>query len=77
MGFSEVMTQFTIWIGCLAVVLIAFTAPQAIGLADVSTGALALCIASVNQLAKSLVNFGKAYNKYWSTGPALRRTLYL
>lgn len=77
MGFSEVMMQFTIWIGCLAVVLVAVKSPSAMGLSEVSAGALALFIANVNQLAKTLVNFGKAYNKYWSTEPALRRTLYM
>jgi hypothetical protein len=58
------------------VVVIATRAPSAIGLASVSAGELALFIANVNQLSKSLFNFGKSYNKYWSTEPALRRTLY-
>jgi hypothetical protein len=76
MGFSEVMTQFTIWIGCLLVVFAATTHPTLVGLTEVTAGGLALFIANVMQLSKSLVNVGKAYNKYCSTEPALRRALY-
>ena len=76
MGFSEVMMQFTIWIGCLLVIWGARTIPSAIGLSEVSPGGLALFVANVHFLSKPLINVGKAFNKFCSTEPALRRALY-
>ena len=76
MGFSEVMMQFTIWIGCLVIVFAARTIPSRLGLSDVSPGSLALFVANVHFLSKPLINIGKAYNKFCSTEPALRRALY-
>jgi hypothetical protein len=76
MGLSEVMMQFTIWIGCLLILFLARTSPGTLGLATVSPGGLALFVANVHFLSKPLINIGKAYNKFCSTEPALRRTLY-
>lgn len=76
MGFSEVMMQFTIWIGCLLVVWGVRTIPNAFGLSEVSPGGLALFVANVHFLSKPLINIGKSFNKFCSTEPALRRALY-
>jgi hypothetical protein len=76
MGFSEVMMELTVWIGCLGVVVLVKTVPTAVGLSDVSPGSLALFIANVHFLSKPLISVGKAYNKFCSAEPALRRALY-
>jgi ABC-type multidrug transport system fused ATPase/permease subunit len=76
MGFSEVMMQFTIWIGCLLILFLAQTSPDALGVSTISPGGLALFVANVHFLSKPLINIGKAYNKFCSTEPALRRALY-
>ncbi|WP_460185277.1 ABC transporter ATP-binding protein [Thermopirellula anaerolimosa] len=76
MGFSEVMMQFTIWVGCLLVIWLAHAVPAALGVSEVSAGSLALFVANVQFLSKPLINIGKAYNKFCSTEPALRRAFY-
>jgi hypothetical protein len=75
MGASEVVVQILLWGGCLAV--IGFASRQ-VG-SDSQTadlGGLALFVANLQIVSRPVVEIGKAYNKFCSNIPALRRTLF-
>jgi len=75
MGASEVLMSLLIWIGCLGVVLLARWAPGIATPRTLDAGGLALFVVNVHLLSRPLIEMGKAYNKFCSNVPALRRTL--
>ncbi|MBN8626174.1 MAG: ABC transporter ATP-binding protein [Planctomycetes bacterium] len=75
MGASEVVVQLLLWGGCLAV--IGFASRKAgSDSPEADLGGLALFVANLQIISRPLVEIGKAYNKFCSNIPALRRTLF-
>lgn len=76
MTASEVLAQFIVWLGCLAMVLLAAKAPGVIVPAHVQAGELALFLVNAQLLSRPLLEMSKAYHKFWSSEPALARVLF-
>jgi len=76
MGASEVVMQLILWIGCLATVWLAQRFDGVLLSAEPDAGGLALFVANVQIISRPLIESGKAYNKFCSNMPALRRTLF-
>src|SRR5262249_34125346 len=75
MGASEVVMQLTLWIGCLAAIWIVPRVRGMTGPGELDAGGMALFVANLRIVSRPLLEIGKAYNKFCSNIPALRRTL--
>lgn len=76
MGASEVALQLVLWLGCLATLWIMPRLHGRSGPDPGEIGGMALFVANLQIVSRPLLEIGKAYNKFCSNIPALRRTLF-